>query len=90
MRRLRAKKPKILADKQKLALLIKGNYKALLSRNPIHRYYWSGEYLVLGDKITIFWQNYVRSVGVDYISIHCNDRALTPKRIKELVMKLSK
>lgn len=92
--RKRAKKPHILKHKVKLSNLIlkKWKRKEDFWKHP-RGCYWKGTfYSENGIHIFIFFQNYVRRPGVDYVRMHYNDsdgKALTPTEIKDLITQIN-
>lgn len=93
-RRKKAKKPHILKHKIKLANLIR---KKWTKKNDFWKHprgcYWKGSfYSENGIHVYIYFQNYVRRPGVDYVRITYNGllgKALTPTEIKDLITQIN-
>lgn len=91
MRRIHAKKPKILKDKIYLANLMLKKLPAEDFMKHPRRTYWSAVFEFEGVKYYVFFQRYARNPSlVDYIRILYKDNytALTRNQIRELLPKI--
>lgn len=87
--RLPAIKPKILADKIRLAVHIRNCWKADSLTSPSHGCYWYGEFSKDDLRIYVYFQCYVHRLRVNYIHLRWLDLpyspALTVADIKRLI-----
>lgn len=78
------KKTKILGIKKEVANIIMSNCPKIYFKE-YDRYYWVGDFNFENKIIHIFWQNYVRRLGVDYINIGYIDNGYKTIYKKELI-----